>query len=75
MRFLKKLRNLFRFLNWKNVSIGRKYLTAFILSAILFFIAGSVVYLHLSDAGEDIHTVERESLRANEMAQLELYSR
>lgn len=70
MRFLKKLRNLFRFLNWKNVSIGRKYLTAFILSAILFFIAGSVVYLHLSDAGEDIHTVERESLRANEMAQL-----
>lgn len=53
-----------------NIKIGQKYLVAFILSAILFLMVGSIVYVFLSVAGKDIQKIEDESLRANEMAKL-----
>lgn len=53
-----------------NINIGQKYLVAFIVSAILFLMTGSVVYYFLSVAGKDIQAIEDESLRANEMAKL-----
>lgn len=70
MKFWKRWKNPFRFLKWQNVKIGQKYLTAFIVSAILFFVAGMIVYVQLSVAGNDIKQIEEESLRANDMAQL-----
>src|SRR5690625_3336266 len=53
-----------------NIKIGQKYLVAFIISAILFLMTGSVVYYFLSVASKDIKVIEEESLRANEMAKL-----
>ena len=70
MKFWKRWKNPIRFLKWQNVKIGQKYLTAFIVSAILFFVAGMIVYVQLSVAGNDIKQIEEESLRANDMAQL-----
>lgn len=53
-----------------NIKIGQKYLVAFIISAVLFFLTGSVVLYFLSVAGDDIKVIEEESLRANEMSKL-----
>lgn len=59
-------------INGKNINIGYKYIIAFILTSLLFLIAIGVAYLQLSFAKKDINLIERESYRANEMAQLGL---
>ncbi|WP_163971502.1 methyl-accepting chemotaxis protein [Oceanobacillus halotolerans] len=63
----KKSRNKF---NWKDLPISRKYITIFLVTAVLFVLAGTMVYSQLYKAEEDIDVIEQRSLRVNEMAQL-----
>ncbi|MFD1038273.1 methyl-accepting chemotaxis protein [Virgibacillus byunsanensis] len=63
----KKSRNLF---NWKNVRIGRKYVTVFFLTALLFIVAGGIVYLQLHKGQEDIEAIDQNSERVNDMVQM-----
>src|SRR5690625_4627477 len=67
------LGNIQKVLNWQNISIGRKYLASFSLAAVLFLVAGFIVYFQLSKAANDIQLIEEESLRSNEIAQLALF--
>lgn len=59
-----------KFLNWNNKRIGTKYLTAFSIAAILFLIAGTMMFFQLNDVQKDIIQVEEESIRANDVAAL-----
>ncbi|WP_099156572.1 methyl-accepting chemotaxis protein [Virgibacillus ndiopensis] len=59
-----------RKLRWQNVKIARKYLTVFISTAILFLIAGGIVYFQLHKGEESIDAIERRSARANDMAKM-----
>ena len=71
---LKRVNNrkfaLFKFFNWRNISIGRKYITSFSIAAILFFISALIVYFQLSVVEEDISKFEEYSLRTNDTAEL-----
>lgn len=58
------------FLNWKDVRIGRKYLTIFIMMAVLFLVAGTSVFLQLNKGQQDIEAVEKHSARVSDMAQI-----
>lgn len=62
-----------KYINWQNISIGKKYLVSFSLAAILFLVAGTIVYFQLSRAESDIQLIEEESIRSNEIAQLALF--
>ncbi|MGM8365436.1 methyl-accepting chemotaxis protein [Virgibacillus sp. W0181] len=57
-------------LSWNNIKISRKYLTVFILAAMLFFTAGVIVFFQLSVAERDLKTIESESLRSEEITNL-----
>src|SRR5690625_59280 len=60
-------------LNWQNIRIGSKYLVSFSLAAVLFLIAGFIVFFQLSKVENDLQLIEEESLRSNEIAQLALF--
>lgn len=57
------------FIKWRNVKIGKKYLVSFVLSAILFIVAGVVVYTQLSSTEIGINHMEDKSKQATNMAQ------
>ncbi|MGM8211370.1 methyl-accepting chemotaxis protein [Virgibacillus sp. W0430] len=61
-----------RFISWRNIPIGRKYIIAFLLSAILFIAAGTIVFLQLSTAEQDIHFIDEKSKQTIDMAQVAL---
>ncbi len=52
----------FNFFNWSNVPIGRKYITSFSFAALLFLIAGTIVYIQLAFAQKDIDQIEKDSI-------------
>ncbi|WP_106495042.1 methyl-accepting chemotaxis protein [Lentibacillus sp. Marseille-P4043] len=56
--------------NWHNMKIGKKYVTVFMLTAILFLIAGGIVYLQLYKGQQDIDAVDRRSARTNDMSKM-----
>lgn len=67
-----KKRNLgiFKLLNWRDVRIGKKYITSFSVAAIIFLVAGAISYIQLSTTEENIKSLEHESDRANDIAQM-----
>lgn len=56
--------------NWKDVRIGRKFLMAFTATALLFIVAGGIVYLQLHKGQQDVKAIEEHSTRVNGMAHL-----
>ncbi|MGM8365437.1 methyl-accepting chemotaxis protein [Virgibacillus sp. W0181] len=62
----------FRLFNWKNITIGRKYLLSFLITAFLFLAAGVVVFFQLSVAEEDIAFIDEKSTQTIDMAQVAL---
>lgn len=58
---------------FKNISIGTKYLSVFIISVLLFIVATVVVFLQLSTAKQSVSEIIHKSNLANDMAQLALY--
>jgi len=61
----KKLRK--KRFNWKNVKIGKKYLSVYIFTAILFFTAGAIANIQLNEVQQDIAVIEEQSQRVNDM--------
>ncbi|WP_430788851.1 methyl-accepting chemotaxis protein [Virgibacillus flavescens] len=56
-----------RSFGWKNVKIAQKYLSVYILTAVLFIVAGVIVYLQLEKGQQDVQAIERRSERVNAM--------
>lgn len=55
---------------WRNIRIGKKYLTVFFITAILFIIAGGIVFLQLQQAQKSIKAIDEHSSQVNDMAHL-----
>lgn len=55
---------------WKNRKIGQKYIIAYLLSALLFIIAGTTVYIQLTSMNANVDLIEQESIRTNGVSQL-----
>ncbi|WP_240452170.1 methyl-accepting chemotaxis protein [Virgibacillus sp. YIM 98842] len=56
--------------NWKNVKLGKKYVSVYLLTAILFIAATVVVYFQLNGVQQDIAAIEEQSQRVNDMAEM-----
>lgn len=54
----------------RKVGIGTKYLGAFAVAAVLFIIAGTIVFLQLSTAEQNIEQLSNESSRAQDMGEI-----
>lgn len=54
----------------RNVGIGTKYLGAFAVAAVLFIVAGTIVFTQLSTAGQNIEQLGTESNRAQDMGEI-----
>ncbi|MUK89825.1 HAMP domain-containing protein [Ornithinibacillus sp. L9] len=67
---IKKKRNINAFKFWKNTKISNKYMIAFFTTAILFLIAGSIVYLQLIKGQNDIEAIDEYSKRVNDMSDM-----
>src|SRR5699024_6276411 len=61
---------LFKFLNWKNISIGNKYITSFSVAALLFLVSGVIVFFQLSVVADDIKQFDRDSQLTFDMTQM-----
>src|SRR5699024_8085093 len=61
---------LFKLLNWKNISIGNKYITSFSVAAILFLLSGFIVHMQLSVVEKDIAQLDSDSQLTFEMMQM-----
>ncbi|WP_052360571.1 methyl-accepting chemotaxis protein [Oceanobacillus manasiensis] len=55
---------------WRNVSIGRKYITVFFFTLLLFVASACVVFFLLTKGQEDIKEIEKSSSRVNDMADM-----
>ncbi|WP_404451073.1 methyl-accepting chemotaxis protein [Virgibacillus necropolis] len=55
---------------WKNLKIAKKYLSVYILTALLFIVAGLIVYLQLDRGQQDIQAIDRRSERVNDLMEL-----
>ncbi|MCG3419280.1 methyl-accepting chemotaxis protein [Oceanobacillus sp. GSFE11] len=55
---------------WRNVSIGRKYITVFFLTLLLFVASACVVFFLLTKGQEDITEIKESSSRVNDMADM-----
>src|SRR5690625_2405356 len=62
--------NPLKLFNLRNVSISKKYIGTFSLATLMFVIAGTIVYIQLSVAENDIQDMEQDSIRTHEMSQL-----
>ncbi|MFA1821884.1 methyl-accepting chemotaxis protein [Virgibacillus oceani] len=60
----------YKVFNWKNVGIGKKYISVYIFTAILFIVATAIVYLQLNNVQQDIAAIEAQSQRVNDMAEM-----
>ncbi|MDY0410389.1 methyl-accepting chemotaxis protein [Paracerasibacillus soli] len=65
-----KQKNKISWLNWKDYSIGRKYITIFSISFLLIMIAGGIVYSLLSTSKDNMRLVEEHSARVSDMSDL-----
>lgn len=55
---------------WHNIKIGQKYLTVFMITVVLFIVAGAVVYFQLYKSQQDIDAIDQRSDRANDIAKM-----
>lgn len=60
----------FKFINWRNTPISRKYLLSFIASAVLFITAGIIVFMQLNVVENDIDVMNERSQQAIDMGQV-----
>src|SRR5699024_6181668 len=68
-RSKKKVKRTFR-ISWKNLKISRKYITIYILSALLFAVAGGLVYLQLHEGQKNIKALDKHNEQVNHMSQM-----
>lgn len=61
------------YFKWRNIRIGRKYVIVYMVAALLFLVAGALVYYQMTLAEKDITLIEKQSERANDMAELASY--
>ncbi|MEK5038129.1 methyl-accepting chemotaxis protein [Sporosarcina sp. FSL K6-3457] len=61
-----------KFLNWRNISIGNKYIISFTLAALLFIMASAIVYYQLSTVEKNTDQFERDSQLTFDMTQMSL---
>lgn len=66
----KKNFGLFKFINWKNISIGNKYIISFSIAAVLFAVSGFIVHFQLSVVEKNIEQFESDSQLTFEMTQM-----
>lgn len=52
---------------WKNMKIAQKYLSVYLLTALLFVIAGVIVYFQMEKGQENVDAIDRRSERVNAM--------
>jgi methyl-accepting chemotaxis protein len=64
-----KSKNL-KFFNLRNMSIGRKYIMAFSMAALLFIVSGVIVFVQLSVVEKDITQFEKDSQLTFDMSQM-----
>ncbi|PAV30567.1 methyl-accepting chemotaxis protein [Virgibacillus profundi] len=67
---IKKLKTKKASFSWKDVKIGKKYLTGFFASALLFIAASVIVYLQLNNSQQEHDAVEQQSMRVSDMSEL-----
>lgn len=56
--------------SWKDVKISKKYITIYMFSAILFALAGALVYFQLHKGQNDITTIDEHSEQVNQMSEM-----
>src|SRR5690625_4887836 len=56
--------------HWRNLRIGKKYVLVYIISAMLFFIAGTIVYFQVESTRSEIKTIEQKSNLVNQISDL-----
>lgn len=61
-----------KFLNWRNVSIGNKYITSFAIAVSLFVVASVIVHFQLSVVEKDTNQFEKDSQLTFDMTQMSL---
>lgn len=61
-----------KFLNWRNVNIGNKYIISFTLAALLFIMASAIVLYQLSTVEKNTDQFERDSQLTFDMTQMSL---
>lgn len=69
-RVTKRIFGVFKFLNWKNMSIGNKYIASFSIAALFFIVAAIIVHLQLSIVKDDIEQFESDSQLTFDMTQM-----
>src|SRR5699024_4475468 len=55
---------------WRNIPIGRKYLTVFALTAILFLLSNGLVNWQMNIAQDNLEALDKQSERVNDMAEI-----
>ncbi|WP_404457412.1 methyl-accepting chemotaxis protein [Oceanobacillus kapialis] len=55
---------------WRNVKIGRKYMTVFFFTLLLFIASACIVFFLLTKGQDDIRAIENSSSRVNDMADM-----
>lgn len=58
------------FIKWQNLAIGKKYVSIFILTAILYMGAGALAIWQINSGKNDLEDVDSQSQRVNNMAEL-----
>ncbi|MEK5038149.1 methyl-accepting chemotaxis protein [Sporosarcina sp. FSL K6-3457] len=61
-----------KFLNWRNINIGNKYIISFTLAALLFIMASAIVLYQLSTVEKNTDQFERDSQLTFDMTQMSL---
>ncbi|KGP90684.1 chemotaxis protein [Pontibacillus chungwhensis BH030062] len=55
---------------WRDMSIGRKYMSAFLASVVLFIISGVIILQEMQQAQENVSALERRGDRALDIAEM-----
>src|SRR5699024_8859561 len=66
---IKKTKKTSRF-GWRNIKISRKYITIYLFSAVLFALAGVLVYFQLHEGQKDIKALDKHNEQVNHMSQM-----
>ncbi|MEN2768801.1 methyl-accepting chemotaxis protein [Ornithinibacillus xuwenensis] len=66
----KKSKNLQSLLDFQNVKLSRKYLYVFLVTAVLFLLAGTIVFLQMSKGQKDVEAMDQYSARVNDMSEM-----
>jgi len=64
--------NIFRFLKFRNVKIGYKFLMAFFISVLLFGAATTVVFIQLTDVKKNVNDINEKSQLAIDLGKIAL---